>query len=803
VTSGSVASGRLPALLLGLCSLLAGVVLFAVPTPAAGHASLVRAQPSANVILDTPPMDLRLWYDEEVAPGLSVVSILDRANLVVTQGGRVDAKDGKLLELPVERLRPGIYTVSWKVLSAVDGHITRGAFAFTFLPPGTDPARLLEFGPRGVAGHGWGQSLFVAFQILATWAQLAFLFVGVGILHFPLVVLAPSRRSNDEQVAIRDRLLAPAAALATNAFTGALIAGIVWWEATTHLTADTSLAHFLFRPNLLPYLLGARTSQSVVLRLGMLVIALIFLHLAKRTAPPSRLLLGYCEAVGAVALFAIALSSHTAAAWSSPLAVLCDTLHLWAGALWTGGLVALAMLLPGTPVEKDSPGSPPLVSLSMRRFTPWAAGSVAVLILSGTLQAFLHVPEPTDLLRTPYGRTLSLKLLLVLPMLFLGGVNSLAGRSSADRASRWPGAVRHWLVGVATWIRAQGVKRLGSPQWPVRGETALGLGVLLCVAVLTQLPPPRAAASARPVTTLRADAGGLGADLTIASPKGLLAPSDLSVRIQQADGRPSEGITRVTLQPSMPGMEMNLAPIVGTPAERGEYRARTLFSMLGAWDIAVKVRRKGVEEDVLFRFPFVVLDVSTAQTELGPSLPERLSLRAAWSTASTLGQLVRGTVFVLLGLAGCLFARRWHWGSFYLIALPFLLAGGYQMVNAMVVDATPTAWHTNPIPADSRSLASGRALYMANCSTCHGETGRGEGLAAARRLPPPLRGADLTGDHMEAHSDGDLVWWISKGIPGTAMPSFEDSLQPEERWHVVNFIRSLRGRASASPEVSR
>jgi hypothetical protein len=45
---------------------------------------------------------------------------------------------------------------------------------------------------------------------------------------------------------------------------------------------------------------------------------------------------------------------------------------------------------------------------------------------------------------------------------------------------------------------------------------------------------------------------------------------------------------------------------------------------------------------------------------------------------------------------------------------------------------------------------------------------------------------------MEAHSDGDLFWWISKRIRGTAMPGFEDSIKPGDRWHLVNYIRSLR-----------
>ncbi len=56
----------------------------------------------------------------------------------------------------------------------------------------------------------------------------------------------------------------------------------------------------------------------------------------------------------------------------------------------------------------------------------------------------------------------------------------------------------------------------------------------------------------------------------------------------------------------------------------------------------------------------------------------------------------------------------------------------------------------------------------------------------------------MTGGHMEAHSDGDLFWWISKGIRGTAMPGFEDSLRPEERWHLVNHIRHLKRQAAGT-----
>jgi putative copper resistance protein D len=132
-----------------------------------------------------------------------------------------------------------------------------------------------------------------------------------------------------------------------------------------------------------------------------------------------------------------------------------------------------------------------------------------------------------------------------------------------------------------------------------------------------------------------------------------------------------------------------------------------------------------------------------------------------------------------------------------LVGVSALLVGGYQMVSAMVVDTTPTAWQGNPIASDAQSLARGRELYAANCVTCHGEHGRG--AMPARASVTRFGGMDLTADHMEAHSDGDLFWWISKGVRDTAMPSFEDSLTAENRRHLVNYIRSLRHPTRTQP----
>jgi mono/diheme cytochrome c family protein len=98
----------------------------------------------------------------------------------------------------------------------------------------------------------------------------------------------------------------------------------------------------------------------------------------------------------------------------------------------------------------------------------------------------------------------------------------------------------------------------------------------------------------------------------------------------------------------------------------------------------------------------------------------------------------------------------------------------------------------NPVATSPESIAKGKELYFTrdkgNCIFCHGEAGSGNeaNLARLRRKP-----ADLTNkERMTAMTDGELFWKISKGINGI-MPTGERRMSEEERWHVVNYIRTL------------
>ena len=102
-------------------------------------------------------------------------------------------------------------------------------------------------------------------------------------------------------------------------------------------------------------------------------------------------------------------------------------------------------------------------------------------------------------------------------------------------------------------------------------------------------------------------------------------------------------------------------------------------------------------------------------------------------------------------------------------------------------DKTP-----NPTPSSPESIAKGKELYMertkGNCVFCHGDTGTGNeaNMPRLRRKP-----ADLTNkERMTAMTDGEVYWKITKGITGI-MPAGEKRMSEEERWNVVNYIRTL------------
>ena len=102
---------------------------------------------------------------------------------------------------------------------------------------------------------------------------------------------------------------------------------------------------------------------------------------------------------------------------------------------------------------------------------------------------------------------------------------------------------------------------------------------------------------------------------------------------------------------------------------------------------------------------------------------------------------------------------------------------------------------SNPTPDAPATVAKGKALYQASCVVCHGIAGKGDGPAAFTLVPRPVN-LQL---HVPQHAPGEIFYWISNGIPGTAMPAWGDvdpatgkpKLSAEDRWSVIRYLQAL------------
>lgn len=102
-------------------------------------------------------------------------------------------------------------------------------------------------------------------------------------------------------------------------------------------------------------------------------------------------------------------------------------------------------------------------------------------------------------------------------------------------------------------------------------------------------------------------------------------------------------------------------------------------------------------------------------------------------------------------------------------------------------------------PSDQDSIARGRELYQTamKCSQCHGKEGRGDGQSAPsltddKGLPNPPYDFTTTTKFKCGESDEDLYRVLMTGLDGSPMPSFSNSLKPEQAWDLIHYVRTLR-----------
>jgi len=110
-----------------------------------------------------------------------------------------------------------------------------------------------------------------------------------------------------------------------------------------------------------------------------------------------------------------------------------------------------------------------------------------------------------------------------------------------------------------------------------------------------------------------------------------------------------------------------------------------------------------------------------------------------------------------------------------------------KLAPAPVKSKAEAANISNPIAPSDASLARGKVLYDIQCAVCHGVTGHGEGKVGKTYMSA----ADLTNDYVRKLPDGSIYFVITNGGLATdaKMPGYKGALTPEERWHIINYVK--------------
>ena len=371
------------------------LALAAAAAPAGAHALRVSSSPDAGAVLQTAPSVVTVTFGEPPDPHLSRLRVLDSAGHDETTGSTETVPgQARSLQVHVVTLGRGVYTVAWTTVSAVDGHLASGTFAFgvRVAPSGaaatTATTRTSSAPPSTLVGR-W--LLYAGLMLLVGAAA-----IGVGCFE------RPPRRSWPDLSVVAWCM----------AVVGALT--IAMGEASAAHVATDQLWSSSFRTQL-------------EYRLGPLLVAALLL-----IAPPlrrPRRALAVLGVAGLVAMWGDVNLSHAAAATrESWLKMVEQWAHFVAAGVWIGGLVTLLIGLAAL-----APDGRRRVA---RRFSTVALVAVVVLASSGVLRAIDEVGSWHALTSTTFGQAILVKSGLLLVLVGLGALNRFRSVPAVEGTAR-------------------------------------------------------------------------------------------------------------------------------------------------------------------------------------------------------------------------------------------------------------------------------------------------------------------------------------------------------------------------------
>ncbi len=462
--------------------LLAAVAVLLVAAPmVSAHADFVTSTPAPYDVWNISPTYVSVTVSEAVQPGSPVITVTNQSGARVDRGPtQISATDPATFTVALQSgIGPSVYTVTWSVVSADDGHFTAGTFYFMVTNrDGTLPGHWPQTGSLGESQPispvdvGLRAAEFLGFSIVFGGALFA------ALLWLPASADLEAGTAAGPAEGLRALLrLAQAGALVfTAADAGLWVENLLLAPPTVPLDAFNSV--FLL-------------SLIVRVVLGSALVLIVTPSLVGSFPPrppgsrPPELLLAILVGFAIILLEVAASHAATIGAWF-PLGPVADATHLYGAALWIGGLLALVRvrrwLREPTPTEFSR--------AILTGFSRLAYLGVILLVSAGVLLAFVLVGTVRGLVDTGYGWVILAKGALLVPVVFLGWWSRrILRREEETKEPSGPSVAR-----VARNVRV---------------EAILGAGILVLAGLLVTMNPVAAPTAQGATFTLDATVGGL------------------------------------------------------------------------------------------------------------------------------------------------------------------------------------------------------------------------------------------------------------------------------------------------------
>ncbi|MEO6858119.1 MAG: copper resistance protein CopC [Solirubrobacteraceae bacterium] len=566
---------------LTLIAALAGLVLvLTMPAAASAHAYLVRTVPAASVVLNAPPRNIQLTYDEAVEPRFAIISVTNAAGRQETTGPvqRSPANPDTLIVPVRPNLPEGWYLIYWRAIS-VDGHPVSGAYTYAVGPnPGPAP----QFAVPSISATA------VTPQLLgARWVMFLSVMTAIGLLALRLLIARPLARAAGFESGdggadgARMALRALSVAFFITSVVG-LIAIPVYLDFST---ANDSLRSVFDVGALVPLfpvtafgraILDLELCFALFCVAGWIAVAVDRPERERRSLTELMAATGAAMAVGA-ALIIPGTSGHAAQTSPRGLTLGFDWLHLLAGSVWLGGLIGLLIVW----VALGRAGRVAGLSTVVPRFSNVAFVCVVLVGLTGVGEAIDHMPAVNALWETGYGQAILVKTGLLGGAILIASGNLLRTKPRLAAAGRRPDLA----APAASLLRTL-----------VSGEVVLVAGAVFAAAVLSSLAPPPPAFALENSAVARVGPGRVAQTVrrngyvlqVLVSPNKAAAPDSFALRITRG-GHPVRG-ANVTLAFNHLEMQMPQQEYQLKETQPGLYsRTAPALVMVGKWGLSFSV----------------------------------------------------------------------------------------------------------------------------------------------------------------------------------------------------------------------